>query len=773
MEKKRGQRFILFAFVIVFLLIWNCHFVYASDTTAQMDLWVAPPETNGMPARIDAFKVKSDDSTIDTTIFYQLYLPGNVDVANCFLSWDGEMQAVVDGQSYDSGACPIPDANMEKTYTFSYDGQSSISISVMTYQGSPHVQPVFIQIDENEGRPTISQMDGDKNHEVTCSGTINIEGQWYELTKMKGRGNATWATADDKRPYNITLGKKIKFPGIDSAKTKKWTFLAETYDHSLLRNRAGFSLANEIGVGQDTASADVWMNGEYQGCYTVTPKTDSCVTDDGYMIENDNYLEKPIAEGGDPQFTLEGLNESNGSIVSTNRITIKKIGDNLLMKDGKVDESPENMEAVATEIQAWLQDAWDAIRSDTGYNSKGKYYTDYIDIESFVKMYLMQEYVKSYDVCSGSLLFHRDGQTDSDKLIAGPLWDLDNAMGSVMQNKSIGLADDRIHGDRRSGEGSFIPKVTEYKTSILKTISKHEDFMEEVYYQYNKYHTAFESLPNEVENMIGEIDASAKMNHIKVVDLPVNNHKYSSDTTLGSSQYQQVFLAATDSKSDWAVYAANLKTFVSTRSLWFDKAYLAPKGTFRDVREPSAWYFDTIYTIAGIVNNKGIALMSGYADGTKNFGPLEALSRQDFAVILYRLADEPEVLEMENPFADAQEGRYYYSSVIWAKANNIITGYDNGQFGVGVKITREQVATILYRFATEYLNLDITSEEEGNLSDYIDGTEISSWAKEAMIWATGSGIITGKDNRTRLDARGRATRSEVAAMIVRFINYME
>ena len=67
-------------------------------------------------------------------------------------------------------------------------------------------------------------------------------------------------------------------------------------------------------------------------------------------------------------------------------------------------------------------------------------------------MYLMHEYVKSYDLCCGSILFHRDGTSDADKLIAGPLWDLDNAMGSTYQNGSLGRADNRSEGDRRSGQ---------------------------------------------------------------------------------------------------------------------------------------------------------------------------------------------------------------------------------------------------------------------------------------------------------------------------------
>ena len=552
---------------------------YAASAPAAF--WVAPSETNGIPSRIDLFKSRTGGTKKAPVYTYQLYLPGNADPADCRLSWDGDMQAEVNGKLYTSGECPAPALGSETVYSFR-SGDKTVSYAMISYRGSPDVQRVFIEIDESKG--TIKAMDSDEAHETSCSGRININGEWYELTKMKGRGNITWKYSEDKKPYNLTLGKKICFPGVSSEPTKKWSFLAEITDHSLLGTRAGFYLAHELGIGQDTVSADVWMNGEYQGCYTVTPKTDSYVVKDGFMIEQDNYPEPPAADGGDPQFKLKGLKEAPGSgshIYS--RITVKKIGDKLLLKDGAVDDSPENLEAVSySTIKPWLQEAWDAIRSDTGYNSKGRYYTDYIDIVSFAKMYLMQEYIKSYDICSGSILFHRDGMSDQDKLIAGPLWDLDNAMGSTCQNKMLGKADDRKNGDRRSGEGFFIDNITEFKTSIYKTISKHPDFMKEVIHQYNKYRQAFDALPDVTDRLISEIADSARMDHYKVKVLissgtqHKDNHIYESAATLGSGAYVQSYLATTDSRNDWANYAANLRTYIRTRSLWFGDHYYDP-----------------------------------------------------------------------------------------------------------------------------------------------------------------------------------------------------
>lgn len=543
----------------------------AATAVAPTTVWVEATEENGLPVKIDGFKVVTSGRWPRT--IFQLYLPGNVDLSKCFLSWDGGSQVTLNNVVYESGTCLLPSpstvpytSNNGTAYAFKSGNSTLATFYIIVYQGSPNVEQVFIDIDETQG--TIAAMDSDEDHETICKGRICINGTWYDMPQIKGRGNYTWWNSDDKRPYNVSLGKKITF-GLDTPSTKKWSFLAEISDHSLLCNRSGYELAHEIGVGQDTTSADVWMNGEYQGCYTVTPKYDSFVPDYGFLIEEDNYKEP---EGGDPQFTLEGLNEASGWSSCYNRITVKEMGDGLVSSAGSEADAAE-------EIRVWLQDAWDAIRSDSGYNDKGKYYTDYIDIESFAKMYLMHEYVKSYDVCAGSQLFHRNGNSDSDKLIAGPIWDLDNALGSTYQNSSLGAADNRRNGDRRSGEGNFIENVNEYKTSIYKTLRKHEDFLAEVTLQYNRHKSSFDNMPGAVQEKIDAISDSAKMNHFKVKDLQgntVNIHHYDNNTTLGSGEYTQNFLATTNSSTDWPNYAANLKTFVTARSKWFANHYYDP-----------------------------------------------------------------------------------------------------------------------------------------------------------------------------------------------------
>ena len=567
MKKFRTKWFLfILAFSMVMTIGTPLAVVSAESSDAlPCDMWVEPSDANGIPARIDVFKAEDGGASKDSGYTYQLYLPDNAHAEACFLFWMGDMRITVDGRTYDSGECPVPPADTEKVCTFKNGESEQGSFSIRTYQGSEAVTPVFIDIDE--GRGTIEEMDRDTRHRKTCSGRINVDGQWHDMPKIKGRGNLSWTLAKDKKSYNVTLDSKITINGIDSPKSKKWSLLSEVIDHSLLRNRAGFRLAHELGIGHDTSSADVWMNGEYQGCYTLTPKNDSFVNKKGYMIEQDNYKEDlPVEAGGDPQFTLSGLGTSEQKDI----ITVKKIGDDLLEKDGEVDESPENQKAVAESIRIWLQDAWDAVRSDDGYNSKGRYYTEYIDIESFARMYLVQEYVKSLDVCAGSLFFHRDGMTDEDKLIAGPVWDLDIALGA--RSKPGYLTDLSL------GRGALITEIDERKSSLYRTLGRHEDFMEEVRTQYDANRAVFDDLERNVADMAGQIRDSAMMNHIKVRDiLGGNYHKYNTETVSGQgTEYEQRMLATTDSRTDWPNYVENLKTFIRVRALWFSRTDFKP-----------------------------------------------------------------------------------------------------------------------------------------------------------------------------------------------------
>ncbi|MEI3219854.1 MAG: S-layer homology domain-containing protein [Lachnoclostridium sp.] len=159
-----------------------------------------------------------------------------------------------------------------------------------------------------------------------------------------------------------------------------------------------------------------------------------------------------------------------------------------------------------------------------------------------------------------------------------------------------------------------------------------------------------------------------------------------------------------------------------------------------------------------------MGLMTGM-DPT-HFGPDRILCRGQFVTVLYRIESEPWT-EYSPVFPDVQNGEFYTSPVLWASRNGIVTGYtDTGNFGPSDKINREQLAVMMYKYA-KYMNYDVS--QKADFGGFSDADRVNEFAKEAMQWAVGTGIITGKDNGTRLDPQGNASRAECATIIMRFL----
>ena len=184
---------------------------------------------------------------------------------------------------------------------------------------------------------------------------------------------------------------------------------------------------------------------------------------------------------------------------------------------------------------------------------------------------------------------------------------------------------------------------------------------------------------------------------------------------------------------------------------------------FVDV-EKGQWHYDAV------AYNYQKGIMSGYADRPDHFGPNDPLARAQFAVILYRMNSEPDV-KYKAVFPDVADGVWYTDAILWAADTKVVTGYtDSGKFGPADYINREQMAVMMYRYANykEY-----ASDAPEDISGYKDTGKVNAFAKEAMAWAVGNGIITGKDSGTVLDPQGNATRAECATIIMRFIEKFE
>ena len=180
---------------------------------------------------------------------------------------------------------------------------------------------------------------------------------------------------------------------------------------------------------------------------------------------------------------------------------------------------------------------------------------------------------------------------------------------------------------------------------------------------------------------------------------------------------------------------------------------------FTDVSEKDWFYGDVMF-----VYENGLML------GTSKtlFSPHGTATRGMMATILWRMEGSP-APKGKNSFTDVEAGKWYADAITWTAENGIFAGYGKDKFGPDDPITREQLAAIFYRYA-DYKGYDLTVK--GDLDKFKDADKITDYAKTAMQWAVGSGLVKGKSGNL-LDPQGTATRAEIAAMLHRFIEKYE
>ena len=180
---------------------------------------------------------------------------------------------------------------------------------------------------------------------------------------------------------------------------------------------------------------------------------------------------------------------------------------------------------------------------------------------------------------------------------------------------------------------------------------------------------------------------------------------------------------------------------------------------FTDISEKDWFYGDVMF-----VYENGLML------GTSKtlFSPHGTVMRGMMATILWRMEGSP-VPKGKNSFTDVEAGKWYADAITWTAENGIFAGYGKDKFCPDDPITREQLAAIFYRYA-DYKGYDLTVK--GDLDKFKDADKITDYAKTAMQWAVGSGLVKGKSGNL-LDPQGTATRAEIAAMLHRFIEKYE
>ena len=180
-----------------------------------------------------------------------------------------------------------------------------------------------------------------------------------------------------------------------------------------------------------------------------------------------------------------------------------------------------------------------------------------------------------------------------------------------------------------------------------------------------------------------------------------------------------------------------------------------PSRGFADIPASDNWAHSGIdYCVAK-------KLMEG--TGGTRFQPEDTVSRAQLVTILYRMAGSPETA-FKGSFTDVAQGTWYANAIEWAAANAVVNGIGDGKFGPDQNITREQIATILYRFSE-------SPEAAGSLDAFPDKGSVSDFAADALIWATSEKLINGvaANGVTTLAPKSHATRAQIASIIMRYL----
>ena len=331
-----------------------------------------------------------------------------------------------------------------KTVNYEIGKSYSVDVSGKTYtlklMKSNAEAAIYINNSDADGFGTelMQYLNADKSRSAKATGAIvdangNVDNT--AIKKIKGRGNTTWDKP--KKAYNITYSDAVSIAGMK--KGKKYSILANYQDDSLSRNRFLYDLADAVGMpyASDSRYVDFYANGFYWGSFQMTEKVEAGKSNLVSDVDDTAYLNDDGTVNSDFPFICEvdaGAKDGEDYYVesaSGNKITIK---------------APELEEGDAgyEEVKAYVKEKFDAF-----YNSvKGKTSdpTEYADVQSLAKIYLINELGKNWDSGVSSLFFvYKQDSSGKYKFYGSPVWDYDNSLGNAVgvnkELNDIGVSD--------------------------------------------------------------------------------------------------------------------------------------------------------------------------------------------------------------------------------------------------------------------------------------------------------------------------------------------
>jgi hypothetical protein len=431
-------------------------------------------------------------------------MPYGSDVTSLRTAFSGDATITVNGETVTNNVANI---DFSDPVTLSIgDTEYTVTIS---YSNLPIV---YITTPDHVG--ITSKDDWIKGGTLTIGNTESGENDLTIGSSFKGRGNSTWSCP--KKPYAIKLDSNSKILGMP--KHKRWVLLANYYDNSFMRTSIAFDMSNNSSLAYTPRIKDVEvvLNGKYNGLYTLTEqlkidKNRVNVGDDGFLFEID-------ARG----------DETNGDVL----FNVSHISNPIVIKDPDVTKDDDNYNYA----KSFLTDFDEILFSDEWLDIE-EGYTKYIDINSFVDWYLINEISKNNDACFFSSCYMNLNRTIG-ILSMGPLWDFDLAFGNVNYN------------DNDNPEGFWLKRTIAW----YKRMFEDPEFVSLVKERFNHFYSYKDYYTELIKQKYAELEYSAYGDN-----LVWNRITTSTDYTIVGQTY-------------WD-YCTELDNFMTTRWEWLKSEF--------------------------------------------------------------------------------------------------------------------------------------------------------------------------------------------------------
>ena len=337
---------------------------------------------------------------------YYFFLPGYAELSEVSFRLDSRQEVTLNGKVLQSGMS-CEDFPLDTPCELSVMENGQTTSGTVTFLRSGNVPSMYIDV-RSGNMDYIHAEKGNKEPGTiriySAGGTLEHAGA---LESINGRGNATWEN-NPKKPYSLKLSTEADLLGLGTA--QKWILMANGFDASNLRNKAVYDFADTIGLAYspDCTWVDLYLNGEYAGLYLLSerneihPQRIDIAPTGSTLVSID--MQQRMERQGYPHIVVDGDTA-------------------LRLHSGK---------KVTDEMTAFWKSVDNAIQASDGIDPvTGKSWLDFIDLDSWVRKYLIEEVFGNVEASAVSHYFYIDGDDETGKIYAGPVWDYDYALGST------------------------------------------------------------------------------------------------------------------------------------------------------------------------------------------------------------------------------------------------------------------------------------------------------------------------------------------------------